>query len=168
MQNYFLNPLGLLSILLLSACVSQPHSLVLQSDFGESDGAVSAMRGVAKSVSGQVEVYDLTHDIPPYNIWEASYRLAQTVPYWPEGTVFVSVVDPGVGTDRLSVVAKTLSGHFIVTPDNGTLTTWPKSRVSWLFVKSTRQSIVARIPARPTLSTAGMFTPLPGPGWLPV
>jgi S-adenosylmethionine hydrolase len=66
--------------------------------------------------------FDLTHEIPPYNIWEAAYRLRQTVPYWPAGTVFVSVVDPGVGTERKSVVLKTRTGQYIVTPDNGTLT----------------------------------------------
>ena len=96
--------------------------LVLQSDFGTSDGAVSAMYGVALGVDSSLGIYDLTHDIPPYNIWDASYRLTQTINYWPQGTVFVSVVDPGVGTDRLSVVCETNSGHFIVTPDNGTLT----------------------------------------------
>lgn len=97
-------------------------ALVLQSDFGLSDGAVSAMYGVAHSVNPSMSIFDLTHDIPPYNIWEASYRLLQTVPYWPENTVFVSVVDPGVGSDRKSVVVKTTSNHYIVTPDNGTLT----------------------------------------------
>lgn len=96
--------------------------LVLQTDFGRADGAVSAMYGVALSVNPTLQVYDLTHEIPQYNIWEASYRLYQTVQYWPEDTVFVSVVDPGVGTDRLSVVAKTANGQYIVTPDNGTLT----------------------------------------------
>lgn len=96
--------------------------LVLQTDFGRADGAVSAMYGVALSVDPRLQVYDLTHEIPQYNIWEASYRLYQTVQYWPEDTVFVSVVDPGVGTDRLSVVAKTATGQYIVTPDNGTLT----------------------------------------------
>ncbi|WP_243299028.1 SAM hydrolase/SAM-dependent halogenase family protein [Bacillus litorisediminis] len=98
------------------------NALVLQSDFGLSDGAVSAMYGVAQTVDPSVPLFDLTHDIPPYNIWEASYRLLQTIPYWPENTVFVSVVDPGVGSDRKSVVVKTASNHFIVTPDNGTLT----------------------------------------------
>jgi S-adenosylmethionine hydrolase len=98
------------------------EALVLQSDFGLSDGAVSAMYGVALCVDPSISIYDLTHDIPPYNIWEASYRLLQTVSYWPENTVFVSVVDPGVGSDRKSVVVKTASNHFIVTPDNGTLT----------------------------------------------
>lgn len=96
--------------------------LVYQTDFGMSDGAVSAMYGVALKVSPELKIYDLTHDIEPYNIWEAGYRLLQTVTYWPEGTVFVSVVDPGVGSDRRSVVVKLLSGQLIVTPDNGTLT----------------------------------------------
>jgi S-adenosylmethionine hydrolase len=80
------------------------------------------MKGVAMSVSPDLKLFDLTHEIPAYNIWEAAYRLQQTVPYWPAGTVFVSVVDPGVGSARKSVVLKTKSGYFIVTPDNGTLT----------------------------------------------
>ena len=96
--------------------------LVFQSDFGTQDGAVSAMYGVAYSVAPELKISDLTHGIEPYDIWEASYRLIQTVGYWPEGTVFVSVVDPGVGSVRRSLVAKTESGQYIVTPDNGTLT----------------------------------------------
>jgi len=98
------------------------HSLVLQSDFGIADGAVCAMYGVAHSVSHELSIYDLTHEIPQYDIWEASYRLLQTVKYWEEGTVFVSVVDPGVGSERKSIVVKTTGGRYIVTPDNGTLT----------------------------------------------
>ena len=98
------------------------NHLVFQTDFGLVDGAVSAMYGVAYSVHPQLNIHDLTHDITPYNIWEASYRLIQTIRYWPQGTVFVSVVDPGVGSDRKSVVVKTASGPYIVTPDNGTLT----------------------------------------------
>ena len=97
-------------------------TLVFQSDFGLVDGAVSAMEGVALQVDPELKLHHLTHDITPYNIFEGSYRLFQTVNYWPEGTVFVSVVDPGVGTNRKSVVAKTKTGHYIVTPDNGTLT----------------------------------------------
>ncbi|WP_156288744.1 SAM hydrolase/SAM-dependent halogenase family protein [Oceanobacillus salinisoli] len=96
--------------------------IVLQTDFGLSDGAVSAMYGVALSVDPWLQLFDLTHDIPPFHIWEASYRLYQTIDYWPEDTVFVSVVDPGVGTDRLSVVVKTEKNQYVVTPDNGTLT----------------------------------------------
>ena len=80
--------------------------LVLQSDFGLVDGAVSAMIGVALEESATLKIHHLTHDITPYNIFEGSYRLFQTVNYWPEGTTFVSVVDPGVGSKRKSVVAK--------------------------------------------------------------
>lgn len=109
----------LLSVNFLSA---QNKIVVYQTDFGLKDGAVSEMKGVAMTVSPDLKLFDLTHEIPAYNIWEAAYRLEQTVRYWPKGTVFVSVVDPGVGTSRKSVVLKTKSGHFIVTPDNGTLT----------------------------------------------
>lgn len=96
--------------------------LVLQTDFGLDDGAVSAMYGVAHMVSDQVVIENLTHNIPPYDIWVASYRLYQTVKYWPKGSVFVSVVDPGVGSARRSIVCKTSSGHYILTPDNGSIT----------------------------------------------
>jgi len=80
------------------------------------------MKGVAVNVSRDLEIYDLTHEVPTFNIWEASLRLAQVAEYWPKGTVFVSVVDPGVGTKRKSVVLKTKSGHYFVSPDNGSLT----------------------------------------------
>lgn len=96
--------------------------LVFQSDFGNSDGAVSAMHGVANSVQSGIPIFEITHQIPQYNIWEASYRLLQAIRYWPSETVFVSIVDPGVGSDRRAVVAKTVNNHYIITPDNGTLT----------------------------------------------
>ena len=96
--------------------------LVFQTDFGLDDGAISAMEGVSFGVSQSLNIRHLTHNIPQYNIFDASYRLFQAIGYWPEGTVFVSVVDPGVGSARKSVVAKTKTGQYIVTPDNGTLT----------------------------------------------
>ncbi len=96
--------------------------LVFQSDFGYVDGAVSAMYGVAYGVDPKLLISNLTHEITPYDIWEASYRLIQTVAYWPEGTVFVSVVDPGVGSIRRSIAVRTNDGQYIITPDNGTLT----------------------------------------------
>ena len=96
--------------------------LVIMSDFGLADGAVSAMYGVAYSVCEQLSISSLTHEIPQYNAWEASYRLIQTVGYWPKGTVFVSVVDPGVGSTRRSIAVETRAGQYIITPDNGTLT----------------------------------------------
>jgi len=111
-------------LMAMAACpafAAQPI-LVLQSDFGLLDGAVASMKGVAVSVSPEIHIYDLTHNIEPFNIWQGALRLVQTAEYWPAGTVFVSVVDPGVGTTRKSIVLKTKSGHYFVTPDNGTLT----------------------------------------------
>lgn len=96
--------------------------VVFQSDFGLSDQAVSAMHGVALGVDKQLKVEDLTHHIPAYNIWQAAYRLDAVADFWPAQTVFVSVVDPGVGSNRKSVVLKTKTNHYFVTPDNGTLT----------------------------------------------
>jgi len=106
----------------LPALAFAQRALLLQTDFGVKDGAVAAMRGVAFGVSPKLAIFDLSHENTPYDIWEAAYRLKQTVSYWPAGTVFVSVVDPGVGTERKSIVLETRTGHFFVGPDNGTFT----------------------------------------------
>lgn len=98
------------------------NALVLMTDFGTSDGAVSAMHGVAYGVDPTLQVSDLTHNIPDYDIWLGAYRLYQTANYWPKGSVFVSVIDPGVGTARKSVVLKTKEGRYFVGPDNGLFT----------------------------------------------
>jgi S-adenosylmethionine hydrolase len=114
---------SLIIVFAVGAAASEPRrALVLMSDFGTTERFVASMKGVALSVDPDLQVHDLTHHIEPFNIWQASYMLAGTIDYWPKGTVFVSVVDPGVGTDRRSVVAKTSSGHYLVTPDNGSLT----------------------------------------------
>jgi hypothetical protein len=112
----------LLIAILWARGVHAQSALVLQSDFGVKDGAVACMKGVAFGVDPDLKIFDLTHEIPNYNIWEAAYQLKQTAPYWPPGTVFVSVVDPGVGTERKSIVLKTKTAHYFVSPDNGSLT----------------------------------------------
>jgi S-adenosylmethionine hydrolase len=109
-------------VFFLCSCHKKKAAIVFQTDFGTKDGAVSAMKGVAYSIDADLQLYDLTHEIPAYDVWEAAYRLHQSASYWPAGTVFVSVVDPGVGTERKSLVMKTKTGHYFVTPDNGTLT----------------------------------------------
>lgn len=96
--------------------------IVLQTDFTYAEGAVASVYGVIKSVDRHLEIIDATHEIPQYDTWSASYRLNQYMRFWPKGTVFVSVVDPGVGTARKACVAKTKDGYYIVTPDNGSLT----------------------------------------------
>jgi S-adenosylmethionine hydrolase len=96
--------------------------LVFFTDFTYKEGAICSMYGVVKSVDKTLEIFDGSHEIPHFDTWSASYRLYQTVRFWPKGTIFVSVVDPGVGTSRRASVAKTRDGYYIVTPDNGTLT----------------------------------------------
>lgn len=96
--------------------------LLLQTDFSTTWGAVASMKGVIKTVDPGLEIYDLCHDIKVFDPWEASLSLAAVEPYWPAGTVIVSVVDPGVGTSRRSCVARLKDGTYVVTPDNGTLT----------------------------------------------
>jgi S-adenosylmethionine hydrolase len=123
--------IGLLALLALHAPVTvaaqngapaPAAAMVFQTDFGTEDGAVAEMKGVAYGVSPSLRMFDVTHQIPPFDIWVAAWRLKQVAPYWPRGTVFVSVVDPGVGTSRKSVVMRSRSGHYFVSPDNGTLT----------------------------------------------
>lgn len=127
LYSSIMKKLKLLLIIVCCNCCTffvqaQNNIVVFQTDFGIKDGAVSAMKGVAMGVSTDLKLFDLTHEIPAYNIWEAGYRMYQTAQYWPVGTVFVSVVDPGVGSARKSVVLKTKSGHFFVGPDNGQFT----------------------------------------------
>jgi len=109
--------------------------LVFQTDFTYQEGAVSAMYGVVKTVDRELEIITGSHEIPKYDIYSASYRLFQTVRFWPQGTIFVSVVDPGVGTKRKSCVAKTFDGYYIVTPDNGSLTHLKQ----WIGIEEVRE-----------------------------
>ncbi len=111
---------GALLGLVFGCALAQARApLVLLTDFGTQDGAVAAMKGVAYSVSQDLLISDLSHENP--SIFAGAYRLYQTEQFWPDGTVFVAVVDPGVGTKRLSVVLKTRTGHYFVGPDNGLL-----------------------------------------------
>ena len=93
--------------------------VVIQTDFGR--GGSGAMAGVCKLVDRSVRVYNITHEVPKFDVIAAGHNLADVIPYWPEGTVFVSVVDPGVGTERKACVALTGNGRYVVTPDNGCL-----------------------------------------------
>jgi S-adenosylmethionine hydrolase len=111
--------LGLMCLFCGAASAFARAPLVMLTDFGTQDGAVSAMKGVAYSVSQDLLISDLSHENP--SIFVGAYRLYQAEQFWPPGTVFVTVVDPGVGTSRLSVVLKTRTGHYFVGPNNGLL-----------------------------------------------
>jgi S-adenosylmethionine hydrolase len=92
------------------------NALLIQADF-----AGLVMTGVAYNVSKDLDVYNVRPLIPLYDIRAASASMAYNAQTWPAGTVFVSVVDPGVGTDRKSVVLQTKNDLYFVSPDNGSL-----------------------------------------------
>jgi S-adenosylmethionine hydrolase len=95
-----------------------PH-ITLLTDFGTRDPYVAAMKGVIASRC-QARIVDLTHEIAPFDVWEAAFFLRDVVRYWPEGTIFVCVVDPGVGTARRIIAAESERRIFLA-PDNGLL-----------------------------------------------
>ncbi len=98
---------------------SRPLIAVI-TDFGYSDYYVGAMKGVIKTLCPSAEIIDITHDVPPWSILEASYILECCLEEFPRGTVFLVVVDPGVGTERKAVVARG-KRYLFVGPDNGVL-----------------------------------------------
>jgi len=96
------------------------HAIALLTDFGTRDPYVAAMKGVLASRC-EAPLYDLTHEIAPYDVLGAAWFLHSVVAYWPAGTIFVCVVDPGVGTER-KIVALEQDGKIFLAPDNGLLT----------------------------------------------
>lgn len=97
-------------------------AVVMQTDFTRDTGDVCTMYGVCQIVDPELKLFDITHSIPTFDTYQASLSLLYVVEFWPKGTVFVSVVDPGVGTGRRASVARLSNGSYVVTPDNGTLT----------------------------------------------
>jgi S-adenosylmethionine hydrolase len=96
--------------------------IALITDFGDRGHFVGAMKGVILKIDPDTRIIDISHNIEPQNILEAAFTLKDTIKYFPEGTIFVVVVDPGVGLGRKSLVVKTKSGQIILCPDNGILT----------------------------------------------
>jgi hypothetical protein len=90
-------------------------------DFGLADGYAGIMKGVALGVDPSLCMVDITHNIAPHNIRQAAYVLDAAFPHFPEGSVHVCVVDPGVGTERAPLVVQA-AGHYFVGPDNGVFT----------------------------------------------
>ena len=95
--------------------------VTLTTDFGERDPYVAAMKGVILSRCPEAQVIDLTHDIAACDIFEGARFLAGAVPHFPEGSIHVAVVDPGVGTSRLALYAR-VGGRCVIGPDNGLVT----------------------------------------------
>jgi S-adenosylmethionine hydrolase len=97
-------------------------TIVFMTDFGTANDAVAICRAVIYGIAPDVRVTDITHQVTPYSIEEASRFLFGVTPYYPSGTIFLVVVDPGVGSSRKAIVAKSKKGQYFVLPDNGLIT----------------------------------------------
>ncbi|HTS38439.1 MAG TPA: S-adenosyl-l-methionine hydroxide adenosyltransferase family protein [Candidatus Solibacter sp.] len=113
-----------LIVVLAASAVAQkyPPTIVFMTDFGVADDSVALCRGVMYSIMPEVRIVDLTHQVTPFSILDGARFLYGATPYYPEGTVFVVVIDPGVGSTRKAIVARSKRGQFFVLPDNGLLT----------------------------------------------
>jgi S-adenosylmethionine hydrolase len=118
------------ALLALALCVraapacaaAEPPAVVFLSDFGTADDAVAICKGVMLGLAPRIRIVDLTHDVPPFSIRDGARLLAGPTAFYPAGTVFLAVVDPGVGTSRRAIVARSRRGQYFVVPDNGLLT----------------------------------------------
>ena len=99
-----------------------PPAVVFMTDFGTVDDSVPICKGVMYSILPSLRIVDITHQVRPYSIVDGARFLFGTTPYYPPGTVFVVVVDPGVGSKRKAIVAQSKRGQYFVLPDNGLLT----------------------------------------------
>lgn len=127
---------GLLTLLALftASCARQPAPkpdisqppprpyIVFMTDFGTANDSVAICKAVITSIAPGAHIMDITHQVAPFSIEEGARFLAGVSPYYPAGTVFLAVVDPGVGTSRRAVIAKTKKGQYFVLPDNGLVT----------------------------------------------
>jgi S-adenosyl-L-methionine hydrolase (adenosine-forming) len=102
--------------------VKYPKTIVFMTDFGVVDDSVAICKGVMYSITPDVRIVDLTHEVTPFSILDGARFLYGATPYYPAGTVFVVVIDPTVGSTRKAIVAKSRRGQYFVLPDNGLLT----------------------------------------------
>ena len=104
------------------AAQKYPPTIVFMTDFGVLDDSVAICRGVMYGVMPEVRIVDLTHQVTPFSILDGARFLYGATPYYPAGTVFVVVVDPGVGSTRKAIVVHSKKGQYFVLPDNGIIT----------------------------------------------
>ncbi|MGA2094748.1 MAG: SAM-dependent chlorinase/fluorinase [Candidatus Acidiferrum sp.] len=97
-------------------------TIVFMTDFGVANDAVALCKAVIVGIAPNARVMDITHQVTPFQIEEAARFLAGVTPYYPSGTVFLVVVDPGVGTSRKAIIVKSKKGQYFVLPDNGIIT----------------------------------------------
>jgi S-adenosylmethionine hydrolase len=136
--------------------------VALLSDFGTRDHYAGAMKGVVLSICPEAQLVDISHDIPAHDVLTASLELAASFKYFPTGSIFLVVVDPGVGSARRGIAADT-GDHRFVAPDNGVLTAVLKETPARRIVELTERRY-----ARPTVSRTfeGRDRFAPAAGWL--
>ncbi len=139
---------------------SGPPLITLTTDFGLSDTYVGVMKGVVLGIAPQARLVDLTHDIAPQNLLEASARLEAAVDYFPAGAIHLVVVDPGVGTDRAAIVVQTDASLFVA-PNNGVLTLPLRRQAVRLAVRLTAAAHpYLRHPVSATFQGRDVFAPV--------
>jgi S-adenosyl-L-methionine hydrolase (adenosine-forming) len=106
----------------IAARATASSNIALFTDFGEEDSYIAQIKGVILTINPNARLIDLMHAVTPFNVTEGSYLLDQCAEEFPAGTIFVAVVDPGVGSDRDAVLVETGKGKYYVGPDNGILT----------------------------------------------
>lgn len=114
--------LFLVAISVHAVAQSPMRPIAFMTDFDTKDDAVGICRGVMDSVAPGVRIFDITHQVTPFDIRQGARYLAGSAPYFPKNAVFVVVVDPGVGSTRKAIIARSTNGQFFVLPDNGLLT----------------------------------------------
>lgn len=136
--------------------------IALLTDFGTRDHYAGTMKAVVLSICPDVTLIDITHDIPPHDVLTAALELAASYRYFPSGTIFLVVVDPGVGSARRGLAADTGDYRFIA-PDNGVLTAVLKESPARRTIELTERRY-----ARPTVSRTfeGRDRFAPAAGWL--
>ena len=134
-------------------------TIVFMTDFGTANDAVAICKAVIVGIAPDVRIMDITHQVTPYQIEEASRFLAGVTPYYPAGTVFLVVVDPGVGTSRKAVIVKSRKDQFFVLPDNGLITP-VLDRDGLAFAREiTNQAWMIEAPVSSTFHGRDIFSP---------
>jgi len=128
-------------------------------DFGTANDAVAICKAVIVGIAPDARIMDITHQVTPYQIEEASRFLAGVSPYYPAGTVFLVVVDPGVGTSRKAVIVKSRKGQFFVLPDNGLITPVLNRDGLAIAREITNQSWMIESPVSSTFHGRDIFSP---------
>ena len=149
--------------------------LTLTTDFGLIDGYVAAMKGVVLGINPDVNLVDVCHNINPQNVAQGAFVLSTVYPFFPQRTVHLVVVDPGVGTDRRAVILRTPVADFVA-PDNGVLSyvirdftpvsEWPEARLRQVTIGKELEAVALteprfwRTPVSPTFHGRDVFAPV--------